>query len=82
MDCICHDGTNFGMVDNYNNEGRIFKYQFSITMREEYSNLNSPIKGKQVVKYVFNIYLAKRKKSKCYAIRVKVFTGRYSKKIP
>ena len=70
------------MVDNYNNEGRIFKYQFSITMGEEYSNLNSPIKGKQVVKYVFNIYLAKRKKSKCCAIRVKVFTGRYSKKIP
>jgi len=45
------------MVDNYNNEGRIFKYQFFFTMREEYSNSNSSIKGKQVVKYVFSIYL-------------------------
>ena len=81
MDCICRDGTNFWMVDNYNNEGRIIKYQFFFTMREEYSNSNSSIKGKQVVKYVFSICLAKRKKSKWYAIRVKVFRGRYSKKI-
>ena len=30
MDCICHDGTNFWMVDNYNNKG-------------EYSTTNSPL---------------------------------------